>query len=58
MYQARRLELALKDNGWRGNVETLLTREMKGEELEEEYLRPATFGKKEFDDAGSKNSRK
>lgn len=46
MRQCRRLELALKHNGWRGQIETLITREMKGEKLEEEYLQRAVLQKK------------
>lgn len=38
MRQCRRLELALKRYGWRGGVEELITREMKNEEIEEEFL--------------------
>jgi hypothetical protein len=36
--QTRRLELAIKKDGWRGFVETLIDREMRGEVLEERYL--------------------
>lgn len=37
--QIRRLDLAIKENGWRGYVEKLIDREYhKGEELEEEFL--------------------
>ena len=46
MRQCRRLELALKHNGWRGQVETLITREMLGEALGQEHLQRATFTKK------------
>lgn len=38
MYQCRRLELALKKNGWRGFVEELMTKEMIGDDLNSEYL--------------------
>jgi len=34
----RRLELALKEHGWRGHVENLIEREMAGEELDPMYL--------------------
>lgn len=37
--QIRRLELTLKENGWRGYIEELIEKEMKGEQIEEEYLR-------------------
>lgn len=46
MQQLRRVELALKHNGWRGQVESLVTREMRGEVLEEEYLRPPELSRK------------
>lgn len=46
MRQCRRLELALKHNGWRGMVEGLLTREMRGERLEDEYMQRADFQKR------------
>eukprot|EP01031_Cornospumella_fuschlensis_P025147 gene25147-30368_t len=38
MRQARRLELALEPDGWRGNVEAILTREMKAEEEKYDFL--------------------
>ena len=38
MRQCRRLELALKRFGWRGGVEELIAREMKNEEIDEEFL--------------------
>ena len=34
----RRLELAIKENGWRGHVENLIEREMEGVELDPMYL--------------------
>ena len=61
MRQSRRLELALKANGWRGSVEALVTREMQGEELEEEFLQVSPFAiaaKKEKQIAESKSARK
>jgi hypothetical protein len=36
--QIRRLELTLKVDGWRGNVEDLIEIEMKGDELDSVYL--------------------
>jgi hypothetical protein len=41
--QCRRLELAIKKNGWRGYVENLIDREMRGERLEDCYLEDASF---------------
>lgn len=38
MRQSRRLELALMQFGWRGNVEEIITREMRNEQIDEEYL--------------------
>lgn len=46
MRQCRRLELALKMNGWRGNVEMLIAREMKDEEVDEEYLQLSEYSRK------------
>ena len=37
MRQCRRLELALMQFGWRGNVEELITREMRNELIDAEY---------------------
>lgn len=34
----RRLELAIKENGWRGHIENLIEREMEGVELDPMYL--------------------
>lgn len=47
MRQLRRVELALKHNGWRGQVESLVTREMRGEPVDEEHLQRASFQKKQ-----------
>ena len=42
MRQCRRLELALQPDGWQGNVEKIITREMQSElgleAAQEEYL--------------------
>lgn len=38
MRQSRRLELSLMQFGWRGNVEEIITKEMRNEEIDEEYL--------------------
>jgi hypothetical protein len=43
MRQSRRLELAMKQFGWRGNVEEIITREMRDERVDEEYLQDADF---------------
>lgn len=43
MRQCRRLELALMQDGWRGNVEELIAKEMRNEELNEEYLRESMY---------------
>lgn len=43
MRQCRRLELALKKDGWRGYVESLIEREMRGEKLEAHYLEDVVF---------------
>jgi hypothetical protein len=42
--QARRLELCLKKDGWRGNVEALITRELGGEVLPKMYLEEVEEG--------------
>lgn len=41
MRQCRRLELALMKFGWRGNVENIITKEMRNEIVDEEYLQVA-----------------
>lgn len=46
MRQCRRLELALKQHGWRGHVEELITKELKHEEIAEDYLLPSEFERK------------
>lgn len=38
LYQCRRLELALKKDGWRGNVEENIEREMKGDDIDSMWL--------------------
>ena len=38
MRYARKLELSLKFNGWRGLVETLMAMEMKGEKIPQKYV--------------------
>lgn len=43
MRQCRRLELALMQFGWRGNVEELITREMRNETIGSEYLSQAEY---------------
>lgn len=43
MYQCRKLELSLKKDGWRGFVEELMTREMRGETLDSSYLESASL---------------
>lgn len=40
-YQTRRLELALYENGWRGNVEMMLEKELRGERLPKKLTRKA-----------------
>lgn len=49
MKQARRLDLAMKHNGFRGYVESLIEREMRGEELSPEFLLKAEFAVDELD---------
>jgi hypothetical protein len=39
----RKLQLALKENGWRGNVENLISMEIKGKKIPKEYLQPSPF---------------
>lgn len=56
MRQVRKVELALMENGWRGNVEVNITREMEGEEIPSEYLVPVDTKKKKKDEE-SKSSR-
>ena len=47
MRQCRRLELALNQDGWRGNVEKLVTLEMKsGGELPDQFLQASEFERK------------
>lgn len=43
MRLCRRLELALMHDGWRGNVEELIQKEMNNETIEEEYLRESVY---------------
>lgn len=43
MRQCRRLELSLKKDGWRGVVEELITKEMKNEQIDEEFLQTPRF---------------
>lgn len=43
MRQSRRLELALKQFGWRGNVEVIITKEMRDELIDEEYLQDSEY---------------
>jgi hypothetical protein len=43
MRQSRRLELALMQNGWQGNVEEWITKEMRNETLDEKYLQTSQF---------------
>lgn len=43
MRQSRRLELSLKQFGWRGNVEEIITKEMRDEEVDEEYLQDSEY---------------
>lgn len=38
LYSCRRFELSLMKEGWRGQIEELLHRELNGEELDDEYL--------------------
>ncbi len=49
MRVARKLELALKENGWRGNVEKLMAMEMRGETIPRKYLKKALY-EREFSD--------
>ena len=48
--QTRRLELALNENGWRGNVEMMMEKEMRGERLPKKFLRKAPFERPYPDD--------
>lgn len=43
MQQCRRLELALKQDGWRGHVENVITKEMRNEEVDDVYLQPSLY---------------
>ena len=45
MVSLRKLELTLMENGWRGNAEKNISREMMGLEIEPEYLIPIDMKK-------------
>lgn len=42
-FETRRLELALKKDGWRGNVERCMSLEIRGKKLPEKYLRVSPY---------------
>lgn len=56
MGMKRKLELALMENGWRGNVESNVTKEMFGEVLMRDVTTPVARKKKSDKDRGSGGS--